>query len=502
MSFHRAALVLGTALLLCACGEGAIAPGTDLDDLDMGALALTSEEKQLVVDALNDSRTTLSALSAAGVASAAAANLINHRDGADKVAATADDDRYDTYAEVDMVPQVGTATLAKLLGYARWLLGATSPPAGGGIWESVAFSAEEAAGTLRAVNGATEAQLTGAAGVTSTAARNLVAAQPIDSMDELAAVPSVGTATLARLRAWASAAAPARPDLNTMTAAQLEACDGVGPIIAAAIVEYRSQYGRLENHEEVKALPTLGWRLVVSDAVVAGLRSCSSIPGERRYVRGATIRELLERPADFAGAEVLLLDVVMSANLSSSTTRALEAFDFSAWGYADWYAAAVPRSAHIALVVETAPEMYRRDSTRYLSQRATDTRLNRVNLQAAFDLLGGVPTLRVRSSKGPGRDLLQVDQRWVDAPAADVLASLWSRENGVLRKSTGAYVNRIHADLLNAHPAVLWHERTRGEAVNIGQTTECYDCSANAYTIDGQNLFAQYVDAWIVAGKP
>lgn len=36
----------------------------------------------------------------------------------------------------------------------------------------------------------------------------------------------------------------------------------------------------------------------------------------------------------------------------------------------------------------------------------------------------------------------------------------------------------------------------------LGETTECYDCTANRYTERGQNLFGKYVQAWVAAGKP
>ncbi len=489
------------AVVLAGCGAGALEDG-QAGELEEGGSQLTTAEKQLVVDAMNDARTSVASLTASGVSSGAAKNLVSHRDGADAAYGTADDDRFDSYAEVDAVALVGTATLARLLTYAQGLLG-VAPATGGGTWDGVAFTAEEAAATLKVCNDATQLQLTGEAGITTTAARNIVASRPLASMDALAAVSQVGTATMAKLKAYAAASAPpARPDLNAMTAEQLDACGGVGPAIAAAIVEYRGRYGALESAEEVRALPTLGWHLIISDAVVEGLRACSSLPGERRYVRGATVSQLLADPAAYAGAEVLLPDVVLTAAISASYSRTIQAFDFAAWGYGDWNAASVPASAKIKLVVEPAPEMYRRDSTAYVAQLATDTKLNRVALQAAFDVVGGVPTLKVRASSAPGRDVIYVDQRWVEAASVASLASLWSRENGVVRKTTGAYVNRIHASLLNVHPAVLWHERTTGAAVNIGQTTECYDCTANAYTVDGQNLFAQYVSAWVAAGKP
>lgn len=55
----------------------------------------------------------------AGITRRVATNIVRHRDGADGVAGTADDDRFDTLAELDAVPFVGPATLAALLEHAR-----------------------------------------------------------------------------------------------------------------------------------------------------------------------------------------------------------------------------------------------------------------------------------------------------------------------------------------------------------------------------------------------
>lgn len=51
---------------------------------------------------------------AAGVNTRAARNLAKHRDGSDKLFGTADDNPYDTIAEVDAVAYVGAATFAQL----------------------------------------------------------------------------------------------------------------------------------------------------------------------------------------------------------------------------------------------------------------------------------------------------------------------------------------------------------------------------------------------------
>ncbi|MCA9618827.1 MAG: hypothetical protein KC731_07395 [Myxococcales bacterium] len=55
----------------------------------------------------------------AGLDKRAAENIVAHRDGADGVPSTSDDDRFDDIAELDAVPYVGPAALAALLAYAK-----------------------------------------------------------------------------------------------------------------------------------------------------------------------------------------------------------------------------------------------------------------------------------------------------------------------------------------------------------------------------------------------
>jgi hypothetical protein len=55
----------------------------------------------------------------ARISSRAAHNILNYREGDDGVAGTADDQLFDTLAELDAVPYVGPATFNALLAYAR-----------------------------------------------------------------------------------------------------------------------------------------------------------------------------------------------------------------------------------------------------------------------------------------------------------------------------------------------------------------------------------------------
>jgi len=73
-----------------------------------------------VLRLVNDPTETAASLkSGAGVSTRVANNIVKHRDGADGVANNADDDKYDTLAELDAIPYVGPATLDALLERAR-----------------------------------------------------------------------------------------------------------------------------------------------------------------------------------------------------------------------------------------------------------------------------------------------------------------------------------------------------------------------------------------------
>ena len=47
-------------------------------------------------------------------------------------------------------------------------------------------------------------------------------------------------------------------DLNTATPEQLDALDGIGPGMAAAILEYREQHGGFGSVEELAQVPGIG----------------------------------------------------------------------------------------------------------------------------------------------------------------------------------------------------------------------------------------------------
>jgi phosphatidylserine/phosphatidylglycerophosphate/cardiolipin synthase-like enzyme len=85
-----------------------------------GGIDEGSPEALGVLKLVNDGAETAATLkSGAGVSTRVANNIVKHRDGADGVAGTADDDKFDTLAELDAIPYVGPATLNALLERAR-----------------------------------------------------------------------------------------------------------------------------------------------------------------------------------------------------------------------------------------------------------------------------------------------------------------------------------------------------------------------------------------------
>lgn len=87
-----------------------------------GGIDEGSPEARGVLMLVNDPAETAATLkSGAGITIRAAGNIVRHRDGTDGTPGTADDDRFDTLAELDAIPYVGPATLAALVERAREL---------------------------------------------------------------------------------------------------------------------------------------------------------------------------------------------------------------------------------------------------------------------------------------------------------------------------------------------------------------------------------------------
>lgn len=192
--------VLALASLL-AC-SGGIEP--DADEQAATAMTLKDGTAEAVglLAFLADEATTFEVLDgAAGLDKRAAENLIAHRDGPDANFGTADDDPFDSVAEVDAVPRVGPVTLDKLVAYAS---SQGFVPTGDellGVYDGVSFTVAEAAATLAFVNAASHDALDDDLSLDVRAADNIVAAQPIATVLALSELAYVGTKTMEKLKA-------------------------------------------------------------------------------------------------------------------------------------------------------------------------------------------------------------------------------------------------------------------------------------------------------------
>jgi len=102
-------LCLSLGLLVTACTN----VGEQSDDLT-ASLVEGSPRAMATLAMLNDPATDAAVLVGAKLTKPTAAAVIAHRDGADGVARTGDDDPFDTVKELDAVKGVGTATMKRL----------------------------------------------------------------------------------------------------------------------------------------------------------------------------------------------------------------------------------------------------------------------------------------------------------------------------------------------------------------------------------------------------
>jgi len=128
----------------------------------------------------------------------AANNLVAHRDGADGIFGTRDDDLFDSLAEVDAVRWVGRSALARLEQFALLNDYVPGDDALLGRFDGVDFTYLQAESVLSFVNAASQDEFA-AASVPSRAVTSILAARPVETVDALASLYWVGTRTLEHL---------------------------------------------------------------------------------------------------------------------------------------------------------------------------------------------------------------------------------------------------------------------------------------------------------------
>src|SRR5688572_7354926 len=128
---RRNAFGIGGLFSLAIAGSLALGCSADSDDAGDGendafgvgkadgGIDPDSNEAKAVLALVNDPEVDVATLDdAAGLAKNAALGIIGRRNGADGTPGTADDNAFDTLAELDAVPFVGPVTLSRLLEFA------------------------------------------------------------------------------------------------------------------------------------------------------------------------------------------------------------------------------------------------------------------------------------------------------------------------------------------------------------------------------------------------
>lgn len=203
------------ALQLFACAPAPEDGGSLDEHADSGVVAakLTATEKACMLGVVNDCSYGASFFDdtlAWDPRSAAA--VVTTRAGLDAACGTADDAPFLTVKAVDAMPYVGDAALGRLLLYAA-KSGCTATDLVA-VVEGVTFSAAQAKATLAVANLASQDDLLTAAHLTAKTVAALIAARPFQTADvskglqELGAVPTMGTVTLTTLRDFSATFAP------------------------------------------------------------------------------------------------------------------------------------------------------------------------------------------------------------------------------------------------------------------------------------------------------
>ena len=195
-----------SALLLSLVGLSGLAgcagagEPADATGQSTAAVNMSTADARLVLDLVNYPGTGRALLDGqVGLDSRAAEGIVTHRDGADGLSPSADDDLFGDLAELDAVAYVGDSAIAKLQVWAQ----AHPVPAGESV-EGVAFAGWEAEAVIWGVNGASVAELDEVVGLDARAATNLVGSAPYASVAGMGPLGYVGPSALEQLRAHAA----------------------------------------------------------------------------------------------------------------------------------------------------------------------------------------------------------------------------------------------------------------------------------------------------------
>lgn len=215
-------VVLG-GILVAGCEAAESADPAAVDGLSslVGSIAEGSTDAMGLLKLANAANTTVTLLDkTCRLDSRAAKGIVAHRDGPDGKGGTADDNPFDTIAELDAVPYVGTAALDAMLTYARAHGFVTGDATTLGTYDGVLFTVDEGARTLALANEAAATFLDDDLGLDARAVKNIVGARPIASVAALAKLGYVGTSALKALKLAASAPGGADVAAHLVAASQ------------------------------------------------------------------------------------------------------------------------------------------------------------------------------------------------------------------------------------------------------------------------------------------
>jgi hypothetical protein len=183
------------------------------------AVAGTPDELALL-RFVNDASTTESILDVqVALDRRAATGIIAHRNGADGTLGTADDDLFDSAAEVDAIPYVGASAMSKLTAYANangWVKDGELF----GTFDGVPFTVAQARATITYVNAATADTLHNGLKLDIRAVNSIEAAKPITTLARLSSLYYVGASALTKIE---NAALPPPACDDSALIAQLQA---------------------------------------------------------------------------------------------------------------------------------------------------------------------------------------------------------------------------------------------------------------------------------------
>jgi DNA uptake protein ComE-like DNA-binding protein len=228
----------------------------------------------LILSLVNDPATTFTVLDIdAGLNRIAAENIIAHRNGPDGLFGTADDNPFDTLAELDDVPYVGPIALDALLAYAQ-----ANPPAVGETVEGVDFTAQQVSAVVWGVNQATLQELDEVVGLDARAAQGLTAGAPFSDIASMGQVAYVGASALNRLRDYAPTWAAARNNAEDLSLAGT--FDGVtfDQATAEIALEIANDAG-FEELTDLGGMWSTGANRLIDNRPYADLAEVAATPG-------------------------------------------------------------------------------------------------------------------------------------------------------------------------------------------------------------------------------